>query len=303
MTPQFYMLVGLPYSGKSVHAERLKDRYNAVIHSSDAIRASLLGDEQAQNQNEKVFEELHRRVMQDLKAGKNVVYDATNISYKRRMHVLQMLDRIKCSKTCMFMATPFDVCVQRSKFRERVVPYEVLERMYLQMWIPHRYEGWDTVLLVYPDKSVRRSVSDLFNGEHGLNTMEQDNPNHTFTIGHHCLATYGIVSGGSQELQEAALLHDIGKSFTKSFINSKGETTEVAHYYEHHHVSAYDSLFYTNPELDQLHIAAIIQWHMRPYEIERSNNKSCLKDKLKKLVGSDIYRDIYSLHEADGRAK
>lgn len=223
--PIFFMLVGLPYSGKSVQAEKLKEQYGAVIHSSDAIREEVLGDVQDQNNNEKVFEVLHRRVLEDLSAGRNVVYDATNINYKRRMDTLQRLNKIDCQKVCLFMATPFDICIERSKNRERVVPYEVVERMYKTIWIPNVYEGWDYIELIYPENFKPYNICDLFSGENGLNYINQDNPHHSLTVGQHCMATYGIVHSESLELQEAALLHDIGKPFTKSFVNSKGETT------------------------------------------------------------------------------
>ena len=151
MNPTFIMMIGLPYSGKSYYAEKLSKEYGAVIHSSDAIRAEILGDVQDQNNNGKVFEVLHRRVYDDLSNGKSVVYDATNINYKRRMDAIQRLKRIPCEKVCYLMATPFSECVERSKCRERVVPYEVLERMYKSIWIPQYYEGWDRIEIVYPD--------------------------------------------------------------------------------------------------------------------------------------------------------
>lgn len=66
MNPTFIMMVGLPYSGKSYYAEKLSKEYGAVVHSSDAIRAEILGDVQDQNNNGKVFEVLHRRVYDDL---------------------------------------------------------------------------------------------------------------------------------------------------------------------------------------------------------------------------------------------
>ena len=82
--PLFFMMVGLPYSGKSERAKQLSREHNAVIHSSDDIRAEILGDVQDQANNAKVFEVLHERVKRDLLAGKNVIYDATNINHKRR---------------------------------------------------------------------------------------------------------------------------------------------------------------------------------------------------------------------------
>lgn len=299
----FFMMVGLPYSGKSVYAEGLREKFGAEIHSSDAIRAEILGDVQDQTNNQIVFDTLHKRVISDLSAGKNVIYDATNINYKRRIDMLNRLSKVKCQKVCIVMATPFHECEERSKHRERVVPHEVLVRMYKNFWLPYWYEGWDAIELVYPDNFEPYSVSDLFNRDGGLNSFEQDNPHHTFTVGHHCIATYGLVSDGSTELQEAALLHDIGKPFTKSFVNSKGETTEIAHYYEHQHVSAYDSLFYSNPSLNRLYIANIIQLHMRPFELERDPHSGKAQKRFKKLVGNKLYSDVMKLHAADIEAK
>lgn len=91
MKPMFMMMVGLPYSGKSCYAEKLKEEFNAVVHSSDAIREEILRDVQDQNNNGKVFDVLHRRVIEDLSNGRNVIYDATNINYKRRMDTIQRL--------------------------------------------------------------------------------------------------------------------------------------------------------------------------------------------------------------------
>jgi len=296
------MMAGLPYSGKSIMAARLADTYNAVIHSSDDIRAEILGDEKDQTANTKVFEILHSRVIQDLKGGKSVIYDATNISYKRRMDFLKRIENISCVTICVFMATPFELCVERMNHRERVVPYEVLERMYRSIWVPGMYEGWSDIWLKYPDGFKLRSVDDLFHGENGLNHFAQDNPHHTLTVGHHCITAYGAVDSDIPEVQEAALLHDIGKPFTKTFVNKKGETTPIAHYYDHQHISAYDSLFYCDPKLDQIQVANLIQWHMRPYEIKRSDNPAKVADKFKALVGEQMFNDIMKIHEADVKA-
>lgn len=300
--PLFFMMVGLPYSGKSERALKLSQEFNAVIHSSDAIREEVLGDIQDQANNAKVFEVLHERVKRDLLAGKNVIYDATNINHKRRKAFLDELKNIPCSKVCEFMATPYQVCYERSKHRERVVPWDVFDRMYRNIWVPYFYEGWDCIELVYPDGFTPYDANELFNGENGLNRLEHDNPHHTFSVGHHCLAAYGLVRGGSNELQEAALLHDIGKPYTKTFTNSKGEVTEVAHYYDHHNVSAYDSLFYADPQYDRLYIANLVQWHMRPYEIKKSHNPERTAAKFEKLIGSEMYKDVMALHAADLKA-
>jgi predicted kinase len=96
MTPKFFMLVGLPASGKSTYAEELANQYNANIHASDSIREELSGDINNQNINDLVFKTLHSRVKEDLTNGKSCIYDATNINYKRRMAFLNELNKIPC---------------------------------------------------------------------------------------------------------------------------------------------------------------------------------------------------------------
>ena len=112
--PMFYIMVGLPGSGKSFTAESIP---NAVVHSSDAIRAEVLGDENDQTQQDLVFQTLHKRVLQDLVDGKDVVYDATNINYKRRIGFLnrvRALHKHDLRTVCLFMATPYDCLLYTS---------------------------------------------------------------------------------------------------------------------------------------------------------------------------------------------
>jgi len=80
--PIFCMLVGLPGSGKTSFALSLKDKYDII--SSDSIRKELYGSERIQENNNKVFEIMRKRAIEALKSGKNVIYDATNMTRKFR---------------------------------------------------------------------------------------------------------------------------------------------------------------------------------------------------------------------------
>lgn len=308
--PVFTMMCGLPGSGKSDYAQKIAKETGATVFSSDAIRLELFGTENEQRHQDIVFETLHRRVKEALRNGKDAVYDATNINYKRRMAFVGELANIPCEKVCVLIATSYTECLRRNASRERIVPENVVKRMLMSFWIPQFYEGWDKIIV---ERTERHDLHKLFNVGNDdsplpLNQFEQDNPHHDLTVGHHCLACAAYLEthypDSSHALLQAALLHDIGKPFTKTFTNKRGIVTEIAHYYDHHNVSAYMSLFYTSPEIeDILQIANYIQWHMRPFEIEKSDNRTKSANKFSHLIGGEIYWDIMRLHEADVAAK
>jgi len=297
------MMVGLPGSGKSLRAKNLAVKENAIIHSSDNLRQELFGDENTQDNNEELFKELHRRIKQDLKGEQNVIYDATNISYKRRKAFLEELKKINCEKICYLVATPYEKCLDQNKSRKRQIPEYVIKKMYLSFYIPQYYEGWDKINIIWNDEEYNFDIHELFNGANGLNKISQDNPNHTLTIGEHCLKCAGICEElvDDFELNMAALYHDIGKRFTKQFKNSKGEDTDIAHYYQHHLVSAYDSMFYLRwlDDYTMLNVVKYIQWHMQPFFIKTDK----AKNKLINLIGQTAYEKLLILHKADKLAK
>jgi len=105
----------------------------------------------------------------------------------------------------------------------------------------------------------------------------------------------------------AISLHDIGKKFTKSFVNSKGEITDIAHYYNHENVSAYEAILYLleyapwsieeNMD-DVLYIAQLIRFHMRPYY---ATSEKAVK-RFVNLVGQEFYDALLTLNTADRQA-
>ena len=306
MKPVFFMMVGLVGAGKSHQAELLSEKYDANIHSSDSIRKEVFGDVNNQDGNDEVFKLMSKRIKDDLANGKNTIHDATNIDYKRRKAFVESLNKIDCWKVCVLVATPFNTCVDRNNSRERVVPQYVLDRMYKHIYIPQNYEGWDDIIIKWDYTPEKFDINNLFNGENGLNKINQDNPHHTLTIGGHCLKcsvnTEELLGEDFNfELCQAALFHDIGKRYTKGFIDSKGNPSEEAHYYQHHLVSAYDSLFYTQGLSDnsRLKIANYVQWHMQPFFMESGKTQN----KYRRLWGEQFYNDIMILHKADETAK
>ena len=210
------------------------------------------------------------------------------------------------------VATDFNVCLKRNEERPRHVPHDVIKRMYLGIDIPQYREGWDKII-------IKRTLDDnneydIFKFIDYLETVNHDNPHHLLTIGAHIQAVtkyiidnYKLTFAGDihrlERLITAAMYHDIGKSFTKSFYNGKDEKTEIAHYYGHEHVSAYMYLLYEKEEkiendLDNvLYIADLIGLHMRMHTIGEDREKGL--SKIKKLVGETEFEDLCILNEAD----
>ena len=289
---KLFVMIGLPGSGKTTCAKILSKSEEAIIVSSDEIRKELFGDINDQTQNEKVFEEVEKRIINGLKE-KNVIYDATNINYKRRMVFLQKIK--DAQKIAILIAVPYEECIERNNQRERKIPEEVITRMYYNFYIPQYYEGFDDIRIHF---NTERNywTYDLLKE---LDKIQQDNPYHTLTIGKHCKKTALLLK--KYPLFRVGLLHDIGKAETKTFINTKGERTEIAHYYNHEKVSAYMSLFYTRgmDESRQLEIANLIQWHMLLHKelSEKTVNK------YKKMLGEETWENLKLLYEADLKAK
>ncbi len=294
MKPKLFMLCGLPASGKSTFAKQHSEVYNAKIHSSDDIRQELFGDVDNQNNNDKVFNILHDRIIEDLKNSKNTIFDATNICYKKRKNFLSKLNNINCEKIAVMMLTPFDDCVKYNNNRNRKVPYKVLERMYKNFYVPQKYEGFDEIQLKYNNSGFYDvDWNYLYN-------FNQETPYHELTLGLHCKKAYDFLDNMSNidfKIKTAALMHDIGKPFCKQYNENKGHYT----YYQHHLVSAYNSLLYlsnwgcNNNTQDNLEVVKYITWHMMPYQATTPKSKRKMID----LLGEECYNNIMLLHEAD----
>lgn len=297
--PKFFMMVGLPGSGKSYEARRIAEKESAIIVSTDAIRAELFGSEDVQTEGGKVFELARKRVKAALAAGQNVIFDATNVSFKRRMSWTSEMRKLATEMIAVVMATPYTVCVERQGLRKRKVEEGVIRRMYHSFFVPYYFEDWDKIRLVYPENVTKHETNiadDLLNGYSDLFNFDQKNPHHSGSLGEHMLwcFEYAAHETGDKVLKEAALLHDIGKVYTQTF-----DDGGIAHYYGHHNVSGYNSLFeWCCSNEDKLLRAFYMQNHMEPYFWKEEKTR----EKYRKMWGEKLYNDIQLLHACDKMA-
>lgn len=142
--PTFYMLVGLPASGKTTLANSW-NYMHARVRSSDDLRDELLNDTNDMSKNAEIFDLLHSLIKADLYHGYDTMYDATNLNSDRRKEFLKSLTLLNCKKICLFIDTPSEVCDERNLNRDRIVPVSVMTRMKANLQIPMMSEGWNEI--------------------------------------------------------------------------------------------------------------------------------------------------------------
>jgi putative nucleotidyltransferase with HDIG domain len=284
--------VGLPGSGKSYWAH---NQSGYMVIDSDEVRETLWGNANDQQNPNKVFETMFRQTCEALAAGQSVIYCATNISMKYRIHTLTNLKR-KFPNVyfgCVVFNTTVEKCKEMNKARERQVPEYVIERQFHSFQFPVDGEGWDGIKIYTPFKySTKKFSKNIWKDVKEFGS--QDNPHHTLTLYDHLLATIEKVDIDKlndaltrKQVLIAAGLHDIGKAYTRSY-----DDAGVAHYYSHAEVSAYLAMNFGAPQ----QVIEIVNYHMKPFDIGGASA-------WEKRLGSKLWHKIMVLHDADVAAK
>jgi predicted kinase len=292
--PKLILLVGIPGSGKTTFAKNYISNYHeqAIHISSDSIRSELYGDESIQGDPAEVFSIMQKRTIEALNNGNHVIYDATNITRKDRASIIGICPKF-VKIQCYIIWAPIEVCIERDTKRERTVGKEVINRMLKRFQAPYVDESIEDIYIEY-------SIKDFDSTEYTKNILEamkieHDNPHHTLNILDHCCeaARYVADKCSYDPIWFATVCHDIGKPYVKSFIDSKGNPCEQAHYYQHQCVGAWMFYGVTSmidwPQLYYPKIAWLISTHMDPF----------LNTKYYKNLPPFLKRDIDLLHEAD----
>lgn len=297
------VMCGLPGSGKSyVAKECLKETQRVigdecVIVSTDEIRKEINGDESNQKNSSLVFDIAFNKIKIYLQGNKYrvVIFDATNINYKRRIDIVNRFKKYAENIECYFVYADYEECLKRNRERDRKVPEEIIKRMYFNFYVPQLFEGFDHIRIIdnYNNKHTLQELREMLD-------IDQENPNHSLSLLEHSKKAHSYlidkIFTDNLDLCMAGYLHDIGKIKTKTFINTKGEKTDIAHYYSHEKVGAYDSLAYTGDNAkSRLYIAKLIQWHMLLHQ--NLSEKTILKYKNK--LGEKFWKELELLHEAD----
>ena len=328
MKGMLVVTVGLPSSGKTSWVDDFigENQGKAIdVISSDKIREEVFNDIEDQNHNSEVFDLMKRRTKESLSQGHIAIYEATNISSKRRRALLKELNKYYDKAICLFKYKRLIACQIDNEKRDREVPSNVIDRMYRNFEIPHKNEGFDEIIVDF-DEKTNLYLSNKSKGgigflkdellaietyddykrllcQLGLNQcvdMPQDSKWHTLSLSKHMYFCFKAVREHHWHdinLVIASMLHDI----SKPNVRTEDKDQKYAHYYGHENASAYDVidilLRYVRIDIeDILEIAWLIGNHMK-----LKNNID--KDKFSNIIGYDDYLRLEALDNADNSAK
>lgn len=134
MSQAFYLLSGIPNSGKSTYATRLRW---CICASEDHPQIFTQGHDA----------ETTIQMWQHLDQGWTVIYDAANLSEFIRTYNCAIAKDIapNCPRICIYFLTPVEICIARNQLRDDPISEKrIIEQGHYQT-IPTIKEGWTKI--------------------------------------------------------------------------------------------------------------------------------------------------------------
>lgn len=157
MNKTLIVMVGLPGSGKStaIKISGITEEKTVVISSDDYIE--FVAKATGLTYNEVFSDSIglannHMDILlkQALKNKKNIVWDQTNLTIKKRQSILNKIPD-DYNKQCIFMNAKFDEIKKRNSRNGKIIPDHVLEQMHKTMQPPTVSEGFHSVFVMNED--------------------------------------------------------------------------------------------------------------------------------------------------------
>ncbi|MFM7085526.1 MAG: AAA family ATPase [Cyanobium sp.] len=156
-----HLLIGQPASGKTTLGRALvplltpEGGPEALLLSTDVIRAEVFGDAAVQGPWSTIEQLLHQRLREAVAAGRPVILDATHARRPWRLAITQALSLPRPVEWIgWWLHTPLPISLEWNTRRERLVPPAVIREMATALADPHsgpsRSEGFAALCAVVP---------------------------------------------------------------------------------------------------------------------------------------------------------
>lgn len=153
----FWMMCGIPGSGKSTWIKNKIENFGGVWISRDAIRFSLLQEnEDYFSHEDEVFVNFISSIQEQINNPliNDIYVDATHLNKKSRDKVLNRLNLNNVSEfICVVMNTPIETSLYRNSLRSGLerVPDSSIRRMASSLQIPDSSEIFNKIFFVNED--------------------------------------------------------------------------------------------------------------------------------------------------------
>jgi predicted kinase len=145
-----YINVGAPGSGKSTHAAKFvsaRALHDAalplnvrpepiVVLNADEIRGFYGWGEQDQSVSGEAFKFIGFAAEMLFRQGFSVLVDVTSKNKQSRAKLIELARKYNARTVAFVFDTPLSVCLERNASRARVVPPDVVERIFHEIQIP-----------------------------------------------------------------------------------------------------------------------------------------------------------------------
>ena len=141
----FYVLCGLPASGKTAYSKQLAESTNSKYYSFDEYPDSC-----SPRMFNQVKQQMYQDIYDDLRTGYDVVLDDLHTKKVWRENMLSVVQDIQCKKILIVMATPVKECLSRNSTRRGKgrLPDFVIQILNQRYEVPTECEGWDEIIYV-----------------------------------------------------------------------------------------------------------------------------------------------------------
>lgn len=328
-------MMGISCASKSTKAQLLKEKYNAVLLSSDTLREKL----NLYYKDESVFVYMSDLAKKSISENKSVIIDSTNLTAKTHARCKYLINKdIDCNFICYYTVThPYKwIYNAKARIEDRWKNYETMNSMFyirnkhfdsLKFPLPNIFDDiiLDVTDIELKQKHIRKfkkyynSNIDLFlkNPRKFFDNIYRDgllkkvipelylcynfnqkNHHHSLTLENHIFTVAENLKEVTIENIWIAILHDIGKALYK--LRKEKYNGEYSY---HGHAGASTEmaicilkrLGFKDDFIKR--VALIISYHMYiPYEEKLDRKK-------KKYIGKELYNKLLDFRDADLKAK